>query len=338
VIENVNKKYHRKSADGVLSSLKDSVFSTPRIFVKTGVRPIDIIVSYGQGVPSGIIEIFGPETSGKTAVLESILVEAQRRGYHTVIFPTEYSVNYRRVKTVGLNDDLLMVGDAGTIEDVYERLRDIVVNIREEDQNTPIVVGWDSLAATPTRNELKAKKGEKNSLDQSDMGGAALKISRLFRRMVRFLFLHNVCLVCVNQTRTSLKQRYGNPETTYGGKALKFYAWVRCRISTIGTIKGREDNEIGFMCKLKTVKNKFGAAPLKTCLIPIYWSRGIDNARAVWEYATTIGVLKLKGRFYRFRGRVVTKKKFAKFYENNRKLIDALMIKETLLKEREEGE
>jgi recombination protein RecA len=338
VIDKVNKKYHKKSADGVLSSLKDSIFSTPRIFVRTGIRPFDMVVSYGQGLPSGIIEIFGPEGSGKTAVLEKMLAEAQRRGYYTTIFPTEYSLNYRRVKTVGLNDEMLMVGDAVTIEDVYERLRDIVTSIREEDQDTPIVMGWDSVAATPTRNELKSKKGRKNSLDQSDMGGAARQISRLFRRMVRFLFKNNVCLVCINQTRTNLAQRYGDPETTYGGKALKFYAWVRCRISRIGIIKGRDDNEIGFMCKLKTIKNKFGAAPLKTCLVPIYWDRGIDNVRAVWEYSTSIGVLKLKGRFYRFDGKVVTKKKFDKFYENNRKLIDKLMIRETLLKERGEGE
>lgn len=339
VVEKVNKKYHKKSADGVLSTLKESIFSTPRIFVKTGIVPIDAIVSYGQGFPSGIIEIFGPEGSGKTAVLEKALSKAQQLNYYAIIFPTEFSLNYRRVKTVGLDENRLIVGDAATIEDVYEQIRDIVLSIREKDKDAPIVIGWDSVAATPTRAELRAKKGtDKASLETSDMGGAARQISKLFRRMVRFLFKNNVCLICINQTRTNLAQMYGSKETTYGGKALKFYAWVRCRIARIGIIKGKEDNEIGFMCELKTIKNKFGAAPLKTCKVPIFWDRGIDNDWAVWEYAIAMNVLKLKGRFYRFEGKLVTRKKFPQFYRENRKLINRLLIQETLMKERGESE
>jgi len=325
VVKRINRQYHKAHKDhegDVVSVLGESIFSRPRAYVSSGIVPIDCVVCYGMGFPSGIVEIFGPEASGKTAVLEHTLAEAQRQRYYTGLIVAEYSLDYRRVKTVGLNEEQLIISDAETIEDVYEQIRDIVREIRKKDSETPIVFGWDSIAATPTRSEM----AETADLEMSDMGKKALQMSKFFRRLVRFLFMNKVCLICINQTRVNLGQMWGNKEATSGGKALKFYAWVRCRIRQMKPIKGKGGNEIGFMCELKVVKNKI-APPFKVCKVPIFWSRGIDNPRAVWEYAIDLRVFKRKGSAHKFNGHLVTRRTFPKFYAHHKKEIDALIRK-----------
>jgi recombination protein RecA len=174
------------------------------------------------------------------------------------------------------------------------------------------------VAATPTRMEMR----DDVELDNYDMGRMALQVSKLFRRLVRFLFVNKVCLLCVNQTRTKFV-RFGNPETTYGGKALKFYAWVRIRL---GSTKVIEENgeEVGFLCHMKVVKNKV-APPLKTCKFPIYWERGIDKAMAVWEFAVDEGLFKRSKGAYRFDKKVITKKSFRKYYKHHKEEVDGLL-------------
>lgn len=313
VITRINKGY---KGSRKLTTLGESVFSSPRNYVPTGVFPLDCIICFGKGFPVGIVEVYGPESSGKTAILEHTLATSQKKGYYTIIFPQEFSLDYKRVKTVGLSDDALIIGDAETVEDVYDQILKIVREIRKKDQDTPIVIGWDTIASTPTRTELVHKEG----LASSDMGRAAAQLSKLFRRLVRFLFENNVCLICINQTRTNIAMMYGDKETTYGGKALRFYAWIRLRVTKTKDIEGPEGKKIGFLCKVFSKKNK-AAPPLRECMIPVYWSNGIDPIGAIWEYCTENGIFVRKGSAYRYNGFVITKKTFGKFYEKHGKSI-----------------
>lgn len=322
VVARVNKTFQKKKDKDALTitTLGDSVFSKPRSYVSSGVLPIDCIVCYGLGFPSGIVELFGNEASGKTAVLENTLAEAQRRGFYTIIFPTEYSLDYRRVKTLHLDQDRLLIADAETIEDVYAQIKSITTEIRKRDATTPIVIGWDSIAATPTRSELEHKAG----LEASDMGKAAQQMSKLFRRLVRFLFINKVCLICVNQVRANLAVMYGNKESTFGGKALKFYAWVRARMKQLKLIEGETGESIGCMYELRVVKNKV-APPFMSCRFPIYWKTGINKSLAVWEFAIDRKIFVRKGTTYRYKKQVMTRKSFPRFYKEHREEINAAL-------------
>ena len=316
VIKNVNDALKKKKHSLKVTVLGDSVFSQPRSYVSSGILPLDCIVCYGMGFPSGIVELFGGEASGKTAILENTLAEAQRNGFYTILFPTEYSVDYRRARILHLREDELIIGDAETIEDVYDQIKIMVRSIRQKDTNTPIVIGWDSIAATPTRSELENKAG----LEASDMGRTALQMSKLFRRLVRFLFVNKVCLLCINQVRTNLGIMFGNKESTFGGKALKFYAWVRIRLGSTKIIE-EDGKDIGLMCKAKVVKNKV-APPLKECRFPILWKTGIDQPLAIWEFAIDKEILVRKGTHYKYRGQIITRNSFRKFYNAHKQEID----------------
>lgn len=334
ITENINKAYAKKhkGSKRAVALLGESVFSMPKHFVSSGILPIDCAVCFGRGFPGrGIVEIFGGEATSKTAILENILAESQRVNYHTGIFPMEFSLDYMRSQRVGLDARKLMVfEEAETIEDIYELLKLSVAKIREVDAITPIVIGIDTIASTPTRSELDNEKG----LAASDMGKFAQQISKLFRRLVKFLFVNDVCLVCINQTRSNLGMMYGDKETTPGGKALKFYAWVRCRMRKVKAITDASGRSIGNLCELKVVKNKI-APPFKQCTFPVYWNRGIDAALAVWEYAIDQEVLTQKGTGYRYNGRIVTKKTFPAFYSLHKDEIDKALRKAT--SEKKEG-
>lgn len=327
IIEKVNKQYKKEANGNSTSLLGDSVFSHPRSYISSGILPIDCIVCFGLGFPPGIVEIYGNEASGKSAVMEETLAESQRKQYYTILFPTEYSLDWRRAKSVGLDEKKLLVCEVETVEDVYAQLKYIVTEIRKKDQDTPIVAGWDSVAATPTRSELAHKAG----LESSDMGKSALQMSKLFRRLVRFLFVNKVCLLCVNQTRTNLGVMWGNKESTYGGKALRFYAWVRCRISRIKTLKNSDDEKIGYLSKMECIKNKV-APPERSCLLPIFFDKGIHKTLAIWEYCVENDVFKKKGTSYRYRGAVMTKKKFPKFFRKHRAEIEAACRQTTIVR------
>ena len=319
VIQKINKSFGKDSDTLPLTTFQDSIFSKPSLYIHTGILPLDCIFGSGKGVPDGIIEIWGPEGVGKSAILESILAEAQRRGYYTILFPMEYSLEPSRIRSVGLDEKQLIMGEgAETIEDIYDLLKSYVVEIRKNDPNAVIVVGWDTVAATPTGSEIT------EGLAKTDMGKFAALMSRFFRRLVRFLRKNHVCLVCINQERDSLNP-YGPKTTTPGGRAIRFYAWIRARIRVVERIKSSSGKEIGIMSEIGTVKNKSGTPPFQKCLLPIYFSRGIDATEATWEYAKELGVIVRKGTKYTLNGGLVTRKSFAKLYAKRKNKINKLV-------------
>lgn len=325
VVESINKKLNKDQQE-VVSVLQDSIFSQPQVYVPSGIVPVDCVVCYGLGFPSGIVEIFGAEGTFKTGLLENILAEAQQLGYYAGVFPTEYSLDYNRMKSVGVDVSRLMIFDPETIEDIFEQLKEAVKQIRSKDKTTPIVFGWDSVAATPSSTELEA------SLSNSDMGKSGMLMSRFFRRMVKFLRDNRVCLICINQTRVDLGKMWGSKETTYGGKALKFYAWIRCRMVKIKTLKNGDGDKIGALIQLETVKNKVGLNE-QSCRFPVLWGRGIDKLMAIFEYAIDKGVFeKNKSAFY-FGKSLVARKTFGKFYRHHQEEIDTALRRASSLEQ-----
>lgn len=318
VIEQLNKKYKKdKKNEFVLEMLSDSVFSGKRPFLPTGIPPLDAILSCGQGFPTGIVEIYGPFSSGKSALTEKCVLEAQNQNWYIGFFCAEYSLNYDRCVKLGIDPTKLIMIDVETIEDFYEKIQDIVRKIRETDPHTPILIVWDSIAATPSRTEMAQEKG----LDDNEMAKLARQMSKFFKRMTRFLFKNKVCLLAVNQTRSNIGVRFGNPETTSGGKALGFYAWIRLRLGRIKTLRDSGENSLGYMIEAKTTKNKTAAYPDQKCKFPIYWSHGIDSAMSTWEYCVDYGIFKKDGTKYTFRKKLLTKKTFPKFYRKNRETL-----------------
>lgn len=325
IVKKINSQYQREDDDiRVASNLGNSIFSQPRGYISSGILPIDCIVCYGLGFPTAIIEIYGGEATGKTAIVEMTLAEAQRHGYYTVLIATEYALDYKRARAVGLKDDELIILDSETVEDVYEQVKSTVREIRAEDQDTPIVIGWDSIAATPTRAEI----AEKADLETSDMGNSARQMSKMFRRMQGFLFKNKVCMICLNQTRVNLAQMWGSKESTYGGRALKFYAHVRMRVRKVKDIKGTDGETIGGLYEAECVKNRV-APPRRKCRYPIYWSRGIDSTLSVWEYAVDRKVFKKKGTAYSYKGQTMTRNSFVKYYARHKQEIDAVLRSST---------
>jgi recombination protein RecA len=321
VVKSINKAHKKDKRDDLeAATLDESIFSRPTGYISTGIIPLDCITCYGLGLPIAIVEVYGGEAVGKTAFVEHTIAESQRHGYYTAIIPTEPTITQKRAKVAGIDDELLVVLDAETIEDVYDEIMKFVKGIRKKDEHTPIVIGWDSVAATPTQLELDQEDG----LSDNQMAVMARQMSKLFRRLTRFLFKNKVCLVCTNQTRTNMGQTWGSKETTYGGRAIRFYASVRLRINKMKDIKGERDQSVGMMLQAECKKNKV-APPFRKCLFPIYWSRGIDNALAVWEYCIEQRIFKKHGTAYKFDGRTFMRKSFPHYYRKHRLEMNALL-------------
>jgi recombination protein RecA len=309
VIENINKSYRKSHPDGVVKPLEESIFAKPQGYVSSGIFPLDLIVGRGRGFPPGIVEVFGKKGSAKSAIGDETLAAAQHQDFYTGLFPMEFSVNYDRLRQVGIDEKKLMVfEEAETIEDVYEQIRKTVITIRKFDKTTPIIFVWDTIASTPSRRELEAPEG----LDDTAMGVNARLMSALFKRLVGFLFKNHVLLIGINQTRENIGQRFGNKEITSGGKALGFYAWVQLRTYVEKHIR-RGANSIGLMCVVECVKNKV-APPFRKCRIPLYFDHGIDKPKAVFEYLVDNGFIKVHGEAYRYNGDLVSPRTFAKYY------------------------
>jgi recombination protein RecA len=316
VIEELNEKYRKdKKHEFILEMLSDSIYSEERPFLKTRVPPLDAILSRGRGFPAGIIEIYGPESSGKTAVTEKAVVEAQKLEWYVLFFCAEYSLNYERCQKLGIDEDKLIMLDAETLEDFFDEVKDVSTGIRKLDGNTPILVIWDSIAATP----CKAEQEQTQNFNDNEMAKLARQMSKIFKRMVRFLFKNKILLLAVNQTRSNIGQRFGNPETTTGGRALRFYSWIRLRLAKIKTLRDSRENSIGYMIEARTTKNKTEASPDQRCKFPIYWTHGIDAAGSVWEWCIDQGIFKKVKTHYEYRGKIVRHKTFPKFYASHKK-------------------
>jgi len=254
--------------------------------VPTGCLSLDIALGVG-GVPRGrIIEIFGPEASGKTTLAQHIVAEVQKQGGVAAFVDAEHALDPDYARKIGVKVDELFISQPDTGEQALEIVETLVRS------NAVDVIVVDSVAALVPKAEIEGDMGD------SHMGLQARLMSQALRKLTGAISKSNTVLIFINQIRMKIGVFFGNPETTTGGNALKFYSSVRVEVRRAAQIKQGERN-IGNRVKVKVVKNKV-AAPFQTCEFDIMYNEGISLSGDLLDVATEKGAIKKSGNTYSY--------------------------------------
>ncbi len=255
--------------------------------VPTGCLSLDLALGVG-GVPRGrIIEIFGPEASGKTTLSQHIIAELQKMGGIAAFIDAEHALDPDYAKKIGINVNDLLISQPDTGEQALEILETLVRS------NAVDVVVIDSVAALVPQKEIEGDMGD------SHMGLQARLMSQALRKLTGIVSKSKTVVIFINQTRMKIGVFFGNPETTTGGTALKFYSSVRIEVRRAAQIK-QGDKIIGNRVKVKVVKNKV-AAPFKTCEFDIMYNEGISVTGDLIDLGVAYNIVKKTGNSYAFR-------------------------------------
>jgi recombination protein RecA len=254
--------------------------------VPTGCVSLDLALGIG-GVPRGrIIEIFGPEASGKTTLAQHIIAEVQKMGGIAAFIDAEHALDPDYAKKIGVDVNNLLISQPDTGEQALEILETLIRS------NAVDVVVVDSVAALVPQKEIEGDMGD------SHMGLQARLMSQALRKLTGVVSKTKTVVIFINQIRQKIGVFFGNPETTTGGVALKFYSSVRIEIRRAAQIKQGE-KIIGNRVKVKIVKNKV-AAPFRACEFDIMYNEGISVAGDMVDLGTELGVVKKNGNSYTY--------------------------------------
>ena len=254
--------------------------------VPTGCLSLDIALGVG-GVPRGrIIEIFGPESSGKTTLAEHIVSEVQKMGGVAAYVDAEHALDPDYAKKIGVKIEDLLISQPDTGEQALEIVETLVRS------NAIDVIVVDSVAALTPKAEIEGEMGD------SHMGLQARLMSQALRKLAGIISKTNTIVIFINQMRMKIGVFFGNPETTTGGVALKFYSSVRIEVRRAAQIKQGE-KIIGNRVKAKVVKNKV-AAPFTTCEFDIMYNEGISISGDILDRGVEYGIIKKAGNNYFF--------------------------------------
>lgn len=256
--------------------------------VSTGSIGVDIALGIG-GLPKGrIIEVYGPESSGKTTLALHVAAETQRQGGTAAFIDAEHALDPVYARKLGVDIDQLLISQPDTGEQALE-IVDMLVRSGAVD-----LVVIDSVAALTPKAELEGDMGD------SHMGLQARLMSQALRKLTGTISRSNAMVLFINQIRQKIGVMFGNPETTTGGNALKFYASVRLDIRRIGAVKDKED-VIGNRCKVKVVKNKM-APPFRVVELDIIYGEGISLVGEVLDMAVSEKMVEKSGAWYSHKG------------------------------------
>ncbi len=256
--------------------------------ISTGSLGLDIALGIG-GLPRGrVVEIYGPESSGKTTLTLQVIAEAQKLGGTAAFVDAEHALDPQYAQKLGVNVDDLLVSQPDTGEQALE-ITDMLVRSGAVD-----IVVIDSVAALTPKAEIEGEMGD------SHMGLQARLMSQALRKLTANIKRSNTLVIFINQIRMKIGVMFGNPETTTGGNALKFYASVRLDIRRIGAIK-KGDEVVGSETRVKVVKNKV-APPFKQAEFEIYYGEGISRAGELIELGSQTGVVEKAGTWYSYDG------------------------------------
>ena len=282
--------------------------------ISSGAMSLDIAMGVG-GFPRGrVLEIFGPESSGKTTVCLHVVANAQRAGGVCAYIDTEHALDPRYAKIIGVNTDDLLISQPDCGEDALN-IADTLVR-----SNAIDVLVVDSVAALVPRAEIEGQMGD------SHVGLQARLMSQALRKLTAIISKSRTCVVFTNQIREKIGVMFGSPETTTGGRALKFYASIRLDIRRIATIKAADGQAQGSRVKVKVVKNKL-AAPFRECEFDIMYDEGISRAGSILDVALDMKLLEKRGSWFSFedvqvgQGREQTKKAIEQDLELQNRLI-----------------
>ncbi len=256
--------------------------------ISTGSLGIDIALGIG-GLPKGrIIEIYGPESSGKTTLALSVIAQSQKKGGTCAFIDAEHALDPSYAKKIGVDIENLLISQPDAGEQALE-IADTLVRSGAID-----VLVVDSVAALVPKAELEGEMGD------SHMGLQARLMSQALRKLTATIARSNTLVIFINQIRMKLGVMFGNPETTTGGNALKFYASVRMDIRRIGAIKDKDD-VIGNQTRVKIVKNKV-APPFKTVDFDIMYGEGISKTGELVDLGVKAGIVDKAGAWFSYNG------------------------------------
>jgi recombination protein RecA len=276
----------RQFGQGSIMRLGDDEVDRTIEVIPTGSLGLDIILGVG-GLPRGrVVEIYGPEASGKTTLTLSVVAQAQKLGGTAAFIDAEHALNTAHAALLGVNVDDLLVSQPTTGEEALE-IADQLVKSAAID-----VVIVDSVAALTPRAELDGEMGD------SFMGLHARLMSQALRKLTGSISKSKTLVIFINQIRMKIGQIYGSPEVTTGGNALKFYASVRIDIRRIGAIK-KGDEIIGNQTRVKLVKNKV-APPFKQCEFDMIFSQGISKEGELIDLGVEHKIVERAGAWYSY--------------------------------------
>ncbi len=306
--------------DGAIMRLGDAHAQRQIEVIPTGALAIDLALGVG-GVPRGrVIEIFGPESSGKTTLMLHVIANAQKGGGLAAFIDAEHAHDPAYAKKLGVNLDELLVSQPDSGEEALT----ICETLARSNALDVIVV--DSVAALVPKAELEGDMG------MATMGMQARLMSQALRKLTAILNKSKTTCVFTNQLREKVGVMFGNPETTPGGKALKFYASIRMDIRRKDTLKDGQGNAIGNHTKVKGVKNKV-APPFAEAEFDIIYNHGIDKEGSVLDVGIANGVVDKKGAWLQFNGDLIgqgkeaAKKSLIEKPELKEKIIAAILAK-----------
>ena len=285
-LEAAKLQIEKQFGQGAIMKLGDKADVSGIEVIPSGSIILDEALGIG-GYPKGrIIEMYGPESSGKTTLALHAIAEAQKMGGVAAFVDAEHALDPVYAKNLGVNIDELWVSQPDTGEQALE----ITENLVRSGAVDIIVV--DSVAALTPEKEIEGEMGD------AVMGMQARLMSQALRKLTAVIGKSNCIVVFINQIRMKIGVMFGNPETTTGGQALKFYSSVRLEIRRVETIDGKGDEDaIGNRVRVKIVKNKV-APPFRKCELDIYFGKGISASASLLDSAVKHGIIDKRGAWY----------------------------------------